>query len=72
MLSRVDAPEVSRSDDVARRANARRRGFVSELTGMLLRHKKWWLAPIVILLVLVGLLVVLGGGPLSPFLYPLF
>ena len=68
----MSAPRAPEPDEIVRRASERRRGLVAELTSMLWRHKKWWLAPIVILLVLVGVLVVLGGGPLGPFLYPLF
>ena len=68
----MSSPPAPGPDEVARRANEPRRGFVAELASMLRRHKKWWLAPIVVLLVLVGALVVLGGGPLGPLLYPLF
>ena len=36
-------------------------------------RKKYWLAPIVLVLVLIGLLVVsVGGSPLAPFIYALF
>ena len=36
-------------------------------------RKKYWLAPIVVVLVLLGLLVVsVGGSPLAPFIYALF
>ncbi|HTL73043.1 MAG TPA: DUF5989 family protein [bacterium] len=38
-----------------------------------LRHnKKWWLLPIVLILLLLGLLVLLSGTAIAPFLYPLF
>ena len=36
-------------------------------------RKKFWLAPIVLVLVLLGLLLVsVGGSPLAPFVYALF
>lgn len=70
-MSSTRAPQTE-TDEIARQASERRRGVLAELASMFWRHKKWWLAPIVILLVLVGALVVLGGGPLGPFLYPLF
>jgi hypothetical protein len=36
-------------------------------------RKKWWLAPVVIILVLLGLLlVVTEGSALAPFIYTLF
>lgn len=39
----------------------------------LIRHnKKWWLAPIILALLAIGVLAVLGSSSLAPFLYPLF
>ena len=36
-------------------------------------RKKWWLLPIVIMLMLVGILIVVGqSSSLSPFIYALF
>ncbi len=35
-------------------------------------NKAWWLTPIVIVLLLVGLLIVLGSTGIAPFIYPLF
>ncbi|MEK6837229.1 MAG: DUF5989 family protein [Nanoarchaeota archaeon] len=36
-------------------------------------RKKWWLLPIIVTLVLVGVLVLFGQAtPLSPFIYALF
>ena len=53
-------------------AEAPSRGFVSELWGFLRENKKWWLLPIVISLVLIGVLVLLGGTVAAPFIYTLF
>lgn len=58
--------------EVERLAAAPRRGFLRELGTLLWRHKAWWLAPVIVLLVLVAALLVLAAGPLGPFLYPLF
>ena len=47
-------------------------GFAAELW-MFLRHtKKWWLLPIVVVLVLFGVLVFLSGTAAAPFIYTLF
>lgn len=44
-----------------------------ELWSMMRANKKYWLAPIVIILVLFGvLLVVAKGSALAPFVYTLF
>jgi hypothetical protein len=53
-------------------AAGRRRGFVREFLAFLGHTKKWWLLPIVLLMVLLGLLVLLQHSPLAPFFYPLF
>jgi hypothetical protein len=36
-------------------------------------QKKWWLSPLIFILVLMGMLIVLtGGSALAPFIYALF
>ena len=47
--------------------------IIKEFLNFLRVRKKWWLAPIVIfLLVLGGLLVLAKGSALAPFIYSLF
>jgi len=47
--------------------------ILKEFWGFLKTRKKWWLLPIVIMLVLLGLLIVLTeGSALAPFIYTLF
>jgi hypothetical protein len=46
---------------------------ISELWQLMKYNKKYWLAPIITVLVLVGiLLAVAGGSALAPFIYTLF
>ena len=48
-------------------------GTVKELFGFLRREKKWWLIPIVIVLVLLaGLIIFAQSSAIAPFLYPFF
>jgi hypothetical protein len=48
-------------------------GLASELWAYMRVRKKWWLAPILIVLLLVGaLLVVAQGSALAPFIYTIF
>jgi hypothetical protein len=48
-------------------------GILKELWGFMKERKKWWLLPIVIILVLLGLLIVLTeGSAVAPFIYTLF
>jgi len=47
--------------------------FVAEFWDFLKVRKKWWLAPIIILCALLGLLIVLTqGSALAPFIYTIF
>jgi uncharacterized protein DUF5989 len=46
---------------------------ISELWQLMKYNKKYWLAPIITVLVLVGvLLVIAGSSALAPFIYTLF
>ena len=48
-------------------------GIVKELWGFLMKRKKWWLLPIIAVLILLGLLIVLTeGSAVAPFIYTLF
>lgn len=47
-------------------------GMTREFLGFLSQNKKWWLAPIIVVMLLLGLLVFLGGTGVAPFIYTLF
>jgi len=47
-------------------------GFIKELFLMLKYNKKWWLTPIIIVLLLFGILIILGSSSYAPFIYTLF
>jgi hypothetical protein len=49
-----------------------RTGMVSEFLYFLKTSKKWWLLPIIIILVGFGILVFLSGTAAAPFIYTLF
>ena len=47
--------------------------FLKELGQFMIERKVFWLAPIIIALLLIGTLIVLGGGSAAaPFVYTLF
>jgi hypothetical protein len=48
------------------------RGLLSELLNMLLENKKYWMIPIILVLLVMGLLVILSGSSAAPFIYTLF
>jgi hypothetical protein len=47
-------------------------GILRELWQFLRHNRKWWMAPIVVALLLVGLLTFLSGTAVAPFIYSLF
>jgi hypothetical protein len=56
----------------SKQAEGSQRGPVAELWVFMLNNKKWWLTPIILVLVAVGVLAVLGGTGVAPFIYSLF
>jgi len=47
--------------------------FIKDLWGLMRERKKFWLAPIIIVMVLLGVLIVLAqGSAVAPFIYTLF
>jgi hypothetical protein len=59
-------------DDFVAQASGGRSSLAGEFTDFLKENKKWWLAPIVIAVLGLGLLVLLGGTAAAPFIYTLF
>ena len=66
------ADHKSSDDDFATQASGSRTGIVTEFSDFLKENKKWWLAPIVIAILGLGLLVLLGGTAAAPFINTLF
>jgi hypothetical protein len=48
------------------------KSFLSELWGFLKSNKKWWLIPIIVVFLILGLLILLSSTGLAPFIYTLF
>lgn len=67
-----DHQDPSSPDDFARQADQPEVGFLRQLIDFLAHNKKWWLAPIILMLLAIGLLVTMSGTALAPFLYTLF
>ena len=47
-------------------------GIFLEFWDFLIHNKKWWLTPIIVVLLLMGVLVMLSGTPVAPFIYTLW
>ena len=50
----------------------REKGVLAEFWGLLMENKKYWMLPIVLLLLALGALVILSGSSAAPFIYTLF
>ncbi len=61
-----------RARDIEDQATRSRQSLAGEFVDFLLHNKKWWLTPIIVILLLVGLLVLLGGTGVAPFIYTFF
>jgi hypothetical protein len=61
---------LSEFEDLARE-NART-GIWGELWGFLSNNKKWWLLPIIVMLLVFGILIFLSATAAAPFIYTLF
>jgi hypothetical protein len=47
--------------------------LLKDLWAYLRENKKWWLAPVIFVLLLIGVLLVIGGSSaIAPFIYTLF
>jgi hypothetical protein len=64
--------ESSNQSELEALAGAPRSSLVSELWDFLKENKKWWLAPVLVVILAFGLLVLLGGTGAAPFIYTLF
>ena len=60
------------NDAFAREAEKKSSGIMGELWSFLRHNKRWWMTPIILVLMLLGVLVVLIVEALAPFIYTLF
>jgi hypothetical protein len=64
-----EAPATN--DEFLQAASGEERGLVAEFTAFMVENKAWWLAPILIVFGLLGVLLVLGATGVAPFIYAL-
>ena len=72
MPSQTPEPTNDEPVDFSEQAEKQSVGIVSEFIAFLSYNKKWWLTPILLALLLMGVLVLLSGSAAAPFIYPLF
>ena len=62
-------PEDNPKDEFLQAANQEERGLVAEFVAFMAENKVWWMAPILIVFLLLGVLLVLGATGVAPVLY---
>ena len=67
-----ETPGESKGDEFAKQAEQASTGLLREFFDFLRYNKKWWLTPIILVLLLAGLLVIFGSSVAAPFIYTLF
>lgn len=46
--------------------------LLKDLWNFLRERKKWWLLPMIVMLLLIGILILSSGSAVAPFIYTLF
>jgi len=64
--------ETSTQPDFAAQAGLAPSGFAREMWDFVRVNKKWWLTPIILVLLVLGALIIIGGTAAAPFIYTLF
>ena len=64
--------ESSRDAQFAKLAAGKSSGLIGESLYFIRHNKKWWLTPIIVVMLLFGMLVMAGGSGAAPFIYALF
>jgi len=61
----------SQNDEFLEAASDADKGIVSEFVEFMAENRVWWLAPILVVFGLLGVLLILGGTGIAPFIYAL-
>lgn len=68
--TKPDTTKPDHSDnEFLKAANKEERGLVAEFVAFMAENRMWWMTPILIVFLLVGVLLVLAATPLGPWLY---
>lgn len=62
----------TKAAELERLASAPQRGILREFWSFLTRNSRWWLLPVLVAMLLVGVLVVISSSGAGPFIYALF
>lgn len=65
-------PRDPKQNEFLQESQAERGSFLSDYFAFLKRTRKWWMLPVLVVVLLFGLLVVLSATGAAPFIYTLF
>jgi hypothetical protein len=65
-------PQFNSGEFEQEAATPHRGGLLLDLLGLVIETKKWWLVPVLLVTLLLGLLIFLSGTAAAPFIYTLF
>lgn len=72
MTNKVTNKPDNQAEEFQAAAQDKRTGLVREFWDFLKHNKKWWLTPIIIFMLGMGLVMILGSTGAAPFIYALF
>jgi hypothetical protein len=72
MDSTSDRGRAGAAERFAREADGAGASLGYELWQLICQNRKWWMLPVIGVLMMVGLLVLMGGTAAAPFIYTLF
>lgn len=64
--------DTENTNEFTAHAQQDRTNILQEFWGFICHNKKWWLTPIILLIMFVGIMVIIGSGGVGPFIYALF
>ena len=65
----MSEPEKPSFEEAGKEKNV---SLLAEFGEMLMQNKKYWMIPIILVLLLFGVLILMGGSAAAPFIYTLF
>ncbi len=65
-------PSEKADQDFAELSQQSDPGLIKEFVEFLVHNKKWWLTPILVIMVLLTALAFLAASPVAPFIYTFF
>jgi len=71
----MSTPEQKRRDSAesfSQEADRKSTGLIRELWDFIRFNKKWWLTPIILVLLVLGVFILLSSTAAAPFIYTLF